>query len=49
MNAPGQNAPIIGGGSQNNMPSNVVEPAKMTPQQRKEAAIAALQEANRQK
>lgn len=48
LNQPGQTAPVVGGGAQNTMPSNTVDVAKFTPQQRKEAALAALRAANQQ-
>lgn len=48
QNAPGQNAPIVGGGSQSNMPSNIQDVSTLTPQQRKEAALAILRANNAQ-
>lgn len=49
QNAPGQNAPLVGGGAQNNMPTNVVDVAKWSPEQKKQAAIAALRANNQQR
>ena len=49
VNTPGQQAPIVGGGAQNTMPSNVVQPKNFTPQQRKEAALAVLRANNQQR
>lgn len=48
MNQPGRNAPIVGGGAANSMPSNVTDPAKWNPQQRKEAALAIVRANNQQ-
>jgi hypothetical protein len=47
QNQPGRNAPIVGGGAQNAMPSNVVNPANWSDKQRKEAALAVVQAHNR--
>lgn len=46
-NIPGQTAPIVGGGAQNSMPSNVVDASKWDAKQRKETALAVLR-ANKQ-
>jgi hypothetical protein len=48
QNAPGQNAPIVGGGAANNMPSNQVDVKNLTQQQRKELAISMLKANNAQ-
>lgn len=49
QNSVGQNAPIVGGGAANGMPSQVTDPAKWTTQQRKEAALAVLRANNQQR
>jgi hypothetical protein len=48
QNMPGQTAPLVGGGAQNGMPSGQLDMAKLTPEQRKQLAVQALQAANRQ-
>jgi len=48
QNTPGQQAPIIGGGAQNTLPTGGFDAAKLTPEQRKQLAVQALQAANRQ-
>jgi len=40
MNQPGMQAPIVGGGGNGGVPSNVVNPREMSDRQRKEAALA---------
>lgn len=49
QNAPGRNAPIVGGGAQNSMPSNSFDPKTLTPEQRKELALQTLRAANQQR
>lgn len=46
QNQPGREAPVVGGGSGNNVPSTVTEVAKWTPQQRRQAALAMVKAGN---
>ena len=48
QNSPGQNAPLVGGGAQNTMPSGQIDMAKLSSEQRKQLAVQALQRANRE-
>lgn len=49
QNVPGQTAPIVGGGASNNLPSQQLDLANMSPKDRKAAAVAMLKAANAQK
>jgi hypothetical protein len=49
LNRPGQTAPIVGGGANGSMPSNNIDLAHATPEQRKALALAALRASNAQR
>ena len=48
QNAPGQSAPVVGGGAANKVPSTVTDVANWSSDQRKQAALAMLRANNKQ-